>query len=546
MPRSVAGRAVHAADNILIWLESRTLASVGPEPDVAAVSEDECNQVGPRPAGEGSTVPTDNGDRRRPAHLVAGATLPPVAPTHTDWLYHRLEINGPAAQVSAFRAAAAGAGVIPWHLDLDRMEEDFFLRVAAPPPGHARSLSMAGCRMLAAELRDAVARRHALAVARLGQSAACPFDLHALLPVPATTLQLGPDHPEARAWLWTQWGTTQALRHVAVEADPARRRAGRCSNLHRRLLVGGLDTVARAGDPARAVAGAGVHRHAALRAGVTGSVVAAAEGLADTWEQPLRPPEGSAPVLAVDGFEGPLDWLLEMARAQRIDLAQLSILTLVEAFTAELNAALARDGALRVDLSRWGEWLVMAATLALLRSRLMLPKDAPEAKAARDEAEALRRSLLDRAAMQQAAAWLDRQPQLGRDTFGRGGAEPATVPARVGDITELLRACLVALRVPDQVETYQPHRPPFWRVADAAARITRMLVEPPHGGELGLFLPAIDAGAPERELRCRAALASTFMAGLELAREGKLRVEQGSSWQDIVLNRAGFPGRSSS
>ena len=59
----------------------------------------------------------------------------------------------------------------------------------------------------------------------MGQSSACPFDLHALLPVPGAILQLGPDHPDALAWLWTQWGTTQALRHVAIDAAPERRRS---------------------------------------------------------------------------------------------------------------------------------------------------------------------------------------------------------------------------------------------------------------------------------------------------------------------------------
>ncbi len=246
---------------------------------------------------------------------------------------------------------------------------------------------------------------------------------------------------------------------------------------------------------------------------------------------------GAAPVLAVDGFEGPLDWLLEMARAQRVDLAKLSILALVEAFTAALNTALAHEGARQVDLSRWGEWLVMAATLALLRSRLMLPKDSPEAEAARDEAEALRRLLLGRAAMQQAAAWLDRKPQLGREVFARGGGtESTTAHARVGDITDLFRACLVVLRVPDQADSYQPHRSPFWRVTDAVARITRMLAEQPHGGGLGLFVPPVDRETPERELRCRAALASTFLAGLELAREGRVRVEQERTWQNIVVS----------
>jgi hypothetical protein len=116
--------------------------------------------------------------------------------------------------------------VIPWHLDLDRMEEDFFLMLAAPPAGQRRTLSLQGARMLAAALRDAVARRHALAVARVGRSAAYCFDLHALVPVPGEVLRLGPDHPDARRWLWTQWGTTEALRHVTVRQGEARAEDG--------------------------------------------------------------------------------------------------------------------------------------------------------------------------------------------------------------------------------------------------------------------------------------------------------------------------------
>jgi hypothetical protein len=123
-------------------------------------------------------------------------------------------VTGPADQLEAFRTAAAGAGVIPWQLDLDRMEEDVFLRMMAPPAGQKRTLSLDGARMLAAELRAAVGRRHALAVAGVGHSTACPFDLHALVPVPAEVLLLGPDHPDALLWLLTRWGTTQALRHV--------------------------------------------------------------------------------------------------------------------------------------------------------------------------------------------------------------------------------------------------------------------------------------------------------------------------------------------
>ncbi len=83
-------------------------------------------------------------------------------------------------------------------------------------------MSLAGARVLAGQLREAVEHRHAVAVARVGHIRACPLDLHALVPVPAAILQLGPDHPDALAWLWQHWGTTQALRHVAPDTAPTR------------------------------------------------------------------------------------------------------------------------------------------------------------------------------------------------------------------------------------------------------------------------------------------------------------------------------------
>ena len=85
-----------------------------------------------------------------------------------------------------------------------------------------RTLSLAGARVLAGQLREAVEHRHAIAVARVGHSRACPFDLHALAPVPATILVLGPDHPDALAWLCQHWGTTQPLRHVALDTAQTR------------------------------------------------------------------------------------------------------------------------------------------------------------------------------------------------------------------------------------------------------------------------------------------------------------------------------------
>jgi hypothetical protein len=150
-----------------------------------------------------------------------GPSAAPLRLPHPDWLHHRLMISGPERNVASFRRAAAGAGIIPWQLDVDALAEDWFLLLAAPPAPQQRTVSLAGARMLAGQLREAVAARQAAACARVGRSRACPFDLHALLPVPDAILRLGPDHPDALVWLWQHWGTTEALRHVAEDPDAA-------------------------------------------------------------------------------------------------------------------------------------------------------------------------------------------------------------------------------------------------------------------------------------------------------------------------------------
>jgi hypothetical protein len=145
---------------------------------------------------------------------------PPMRLPQPDWLNHRLTVSGSAADLQAFRTAARGAGVIPWHLDLDGLAEDWFHRLLAPRGQQAgdqqpRSLSVAGARRLAEQLRAAVSRRHEIAVSAVGVSQACPFDLHALVPVPPEILRRGPDDPTSLGWLWEHWGTTEALRQVA-------------------------------------------------------------------------------------------------------------------------------------------------------------------------------------------------------------------------------------------------------------------------------------------------------------------------------------------
>jgi hypothetical protein len=134
-------------------------------------------------------------------------------PEPVDWLRNTLTVTGPAERVEDFRGAAAGPGVIPWTLDLTGLEEDFLLPMAAPQDG-VRAISLAGAKILARRLRDAVALNHQRALARMATDRSCPFDLHRLLPVPAAILALGPEEGVSRGWLRAHWGVARPLRHV--------------------------------------------------------------------------------------------------------------------------------------------------------------------------------------------------------------------------------------------------------------------------------------------------------------------------------------------
>ncbi len=140
---------------------------------------------------------------------------PPRAVHSIALLHHRLVVTGAPAEVGAFRAAAAaGPGEVPWPLDPDQVEDGMLHLLLWPPPPGCRTLSAAGARALAGQLREAATLRHAAVLARAGRSRACPFDLHQLVPVPEAVLQLGPDHSNAVRWLWEHWGTTEMLRDV--------------------------------------------------------------------------------------------------------------------------------------------------------------------------------------------------------------------------------------------------------------------------------------------------------------------------------------------
>jgi segregation and condensation protein A len=235
-------------------------------------------------------------------------------------------------------------------------------------------------------------------------------------------------------------------------------------------------------------------------------------------------------VLRLEGFEGPLDLLLDLARAQKVDLAKISILALVEQYLAVI------EGARRVRLELAADWLVMAAWLTWLKSRLLLPEGA-EAEEGEQAADALASRLRDLSAMRAAAGWLGGRPQLGRDVFARGAPEDHTEIDRSRlalDLGSLVRAYLQAARRRVRSRRYQPRPLALWSVKDALQRLGAMLGSLPDWVSLDEFLPEMLGSPVER----RAALASTLLAGLEMARGGAVRLRQEREFGPILVRRA--------
>ena len=235
-------------------------------------------------------------------------------------------------------------------------------------------------------------------------------------------------------------------------------------------------------------------------------------------------------VLHLDGFDGPLDMLLDLARGQKLDLARISILSLVEQYLAVI------EGARRIRLELAADWLVMAAWLTWLKSRLLLP-EGPEAEEAELAAETLASRLRDLQAVRQLAAWLGGRPILGFDVFARAAPEDLSDVDRSrlhADLPGLVRAYLAALHRGAGTRAYRPVPVTYWSVQDALARLASLLGSVPDWASLDQFLPDLP-GTPGAR---RAALASTLIAGLELARDGKLRLRQQEPFGPILV-RAG-------
>ena len=232
-----------------------------------------------------------------------------------------------------------------------------------------------------------------------------------------------------------------------------------------------------------------------------------------------------------------MDHLLILARGQKIDLARISLTALVD----QLAAAL-RQACPKIPLGQKGDWVVMAAWLVQLRSRLLLPADAPaQLEAAADAAE-LRTRLVALDDVKALAGWLERRPQLGHDVFARGAPEIFGLSVEAGqavDVIEFLWASLALFDAPDQPNTATVYRPrPFepYPVAEARERILRRLAEIPEGAPLDRFLPDlpdIELGDGWTNMRLRSGWASTLMAGLELAKMGDVVLRQGADLEVI-------------
>jgi segregation and condensation protein A len=240
--------------------------------------------------------------------------------------------------------------------------------------------------------------------------------------------------------------------------------------------------------------------------------------------------DGEALIIDVDGYEGPLHVLLALARSQKVDLLKLSVTRLAEQFLAFVRDARRRNFALAAD------YLVMAAWLTYLKSRLLLPKlgrlaedePEPEAMAA---ALALRLAKLD--AVRRAAEALAARPALGRDVFTRGDPQAIQIVSTrrlEGDLYALMDA-YIGIRKRQGQRLYRPPAPQAYPLDDARARLRGLIAELERWTPLTGVAPMGSGEGPSRASN----LASTLAAGLELVREGELEARQLTAFAEVYL-----------
>ncbi len=239
-------------------------------------------------------------------------------------------------------------------------------------------------------------------------------------------------------------------------------------------------------------------------------------------------------LLDIDGYEGPIDVLLELSRNQKVDLAKISILQLVRQYLEFIERAQ------QLNLELAAEYLVMAAWLAYLKSRLFLPKDEnSEEPSAEDMAQALQFQLQRLEAMQKAADKLFELPLLGESVFARGQPEGIGITTTTKWNVSLLDVLKAYGAIEQRKKNSKYDMPTFELMStdNAMTRLSKMLGNLPRQGMNSVWA-TLQSFLPEDlkdSLYGRSTLASTFTAGLELVKQGKLEVRQDGLFRPIYI-----------
>ena len=262
------------------------------------------------------------------------------------------------------------------------------------------------------------------------------------------------------------------------------------------------------------------------------------EAEAPVWDAPApfmlaEATQDTALYLELGAWEGPLDLLLDLARRQKVDLRAISILDLVDQYLAYVT----RAGAMRLELA--ADYLVMAAWLAYLKSAMLLPREEQEEPSPEELALRLAHRLARLAAMRDAAARLMARDRMGRDVFARGRPEGLAVDRKSlwqCDMFALLSAYgAVKTRTAPVVHMVRDRL--VMSLDVALARVSAMLGTSLEWMELRAFLPPASDNWADPALR-RSALASSFVAALELAKAGRAELAQEDCFGPLMLRRA--------